>query len=438
MYNEEYEPQEQHKKTDSFGRKLGRTALIALIFGLVAGGTFQIIDLGADRLRQTTGQEVEEEEDVFESFRNKEAEKAREEEEKERIEASKKDAEEADTEEDTEEEVNVQQIAQSSSTATLDYDVADIVERTQPSIVSITTTGTTTVQSFFQVYEQPTSGAGSGIIVGQNDTSLYIATNYHVIEDADEIKVGFSDGEVVDATVKGYDESADIALVLVPLSDMKDSTKEEITVASIGDSSALKVGEPAIAIGNALGYGQSVTVGYISALDRSISGSDGTYIQTDAAINPGNSGGALINSQGEVIGINSVKYVDSTVEGMGFSIPINDAMSIINDIASGEQKGTVELGIDGSEISRQYAQIYGFPMGIYVKEVEDNSPAASADVHTGDIIVEFDGDEVYTIDDLESRLKKCSEGDTVEMVIYRADSMGRYEKQTVEVTLTAE
>ncbi len=424
-----------NNKNKSFGRKLGQTAAIALVFGLVSGGTFAGINMGADRIAgkdEAKLEALEEEQAEEKSFRDREEEKNKKESE-EKTTADTASTEDADNKSD--DDINVQQIAQSSSTVTLDYDVADIVEKTQPSIVSITTTGTTTYQSYFQVYEQPTSGAGSGIIVGQNEDSLYVATNYHVIEDADEIKVGFNDGEVVGATVKGYDEDADIALVLVPLNDMKETTKDAITIASIGDSSALKVGEPAIAIGNALGYGQSVTVGYISALNRSISGSDGQYIQTDAAINPGNSGGALINSKGEVIGINSVKYVDSTVEGMGFSIPISEAMSIINDIASGQQAATKELGIDGVDIGRDYAMIYGFPMGIYVKDIKDGSIAADSELHVGDIIVEFDGNEVYTNDSLEKMVKNCSEGETIDVVVYRSNDFGEYEEKTISISI---
>ena len=424
-----------NNKNKSFGRKLGQTAAIALVFGLVSGGTFAGINMGADRIAgkdEAKLEALEEEQAEEKSFRDREEEKTKKESE-EKTTADTASTEDADNKSD--DDINVQQIAQSSSTVTLDYDVSDIVEKTQPSIVSITTTGTTTYQSYFQVYEQPTSGAGSGIIVGQNEDSLYVATNYHVIEDADEIKVGFNDGEVVGATVKGYDEDADIALVLVPLNDMKETTKDAITIASIGDSSALKVGEPAIAIGNALGYGQSVTVGYISALNRSISGSDGQYIQTDAAINPGNSGGALINSKGEVIGINSVKYVDSTVEGMGFSIPISEAMSIINDIASGQQAATKELGIDGVDIGRDYAMIYGFPMGIYVKDIKDGSIAADSELHVGDIIVEFDGNEVYTNDSLEKMVKNCSEGETIDVVVYRSNDFGEYEEKTISISI---
>lgn len=441
-------------KKDSFGVKVGKTAVCALVFGAVAGGTMFGINAAGGRVfpkNDAVIEQSETEDELERAFKEKsdkeakkaaeEAAAAKQEAEKAKSEAADSEKEEDATTDDSAEEsgnnqaINVQETTQSSgATVTLDYDVADIVEKTQPSIVSITTTGTQTVQSYFQVYSQPTSGAGSGIIVGQNDDSLYVATNYHVIENADEIKVGFNDGEVVNASVKGYDEDADIALVLVPLSDMKDSTKNAITVASIGDSDSLRVGEPSIAIGNALGYGQSVTVGYISALNRAISGSDGQYIQTDAAINPGNSGGALINSKGEVIGVNSVKYVDSTVEGMGFSIPINEAMSIINDIAAGTQTEAASLGIEPVDIGRQYSLIYGFPMGIYVKNIDSGSIAEKSDVHVGDIIVEIDGEEVYTYDDLEKKVRKHSSGDTVEMVVYRTDDMGVYQETTLQLT----
>ena len=205
----------------------------------------------------------------------------------------------------------------------------------------------------------------------------------------------------------------------------------------VGDSDNLKVGEPAIAIGNALGYGQSVTVGYISALDRTIEGSEGRYIQTDAAINPGNSGGALINAQGQVIGINSVKYVDSKVEGMGFSIPINTAMEIINGIINGEIKQELYLGINGVEVDKGYSQIYGLPEGVYVKEVVKDSPAEEAGMYAGDIIVEIEGKEVYTTEDVKSRLQTFNEGDTVQIKIYRSE-MGKYNEVTLDVTLRAE
>ncbi len=322
-----------------------------------------------------------------------------------------------------------------NTTSTLVYDVSDVADKVMPSIVSITTTVTTRYQYFYQEYEQQETGAGSGIIIGKTDDVLYIATNYHVISDADEINVGFIDGEIVKASVKGYDEDADLAVCEVKFSDMKESTASAITIASVGDSSSLRVGEPAIAIGNALGYGQSVTVGYISALDRTIEDTEGTFIQTDAAINPGNSGGALIDVNGQVIGINSIKYVDSKVEGMGFSIPINSAMEIIDGIIS--NKGQTYLGITGADISKEYSQIYGFPEGIYVREVSSGSPAEEAGLHSGDIIVEFDGQSVYTMEELSKLVKEKDEGDKVRVTIYRIDSTGTYQQDKIEVTLAS-
>jgi len=383
------------KKKSSFGGKLLKTAAIALVFGLVAGGAFQGVKYGTDYLVGDSG-------------------------------SGSSDGSISST----------STVSTDSSTTTVSYDVAEIVEATETSVVSITTTVTETIQYFFQTYEQDSTGAGSGIIIGETDDLLYIVTNYHVIEGANEINVGFVDESVATATVVGYDSDSDVALVAVNLSDLSDETKSSISIASIGDSDSIQVGEPAIAIGNALGYGQSVTVGYISALDRTVSDSDMKFIQTDAAINPGNSGGALINAEGQVIGINSVKYVDSTVEGMGFAIPINDVMEIVEDILSGKTDSSeAYLGISGVDITSEYSQIYGFPEGIYVKEVTTDSGAYTGGLQAGDIIVEFDGTEVYTIEDLQELIENKQPGDTVSVVVYRADRRGSYEKTTVSVTL---
>ena len=401
-------------KKDSMGKKIGKTAVIAAVFGLVAGGAFQGVNLGVEKLRGNTSVEETAKEETTEATEAK------------------------DVKESSASDVSTQPVSNSAGSQTLSYDVADIVKKAQPSIVSITTKSTQTIQYFFQNYEQDVSGAGSGIIIGQVDDILYIATNFHVIKDANEISVGFNDGEIYDAKIKGYDEEADVAVVAVKKSDMKESTLNSITVASVGDSNTLQVGEPAIAIGNALGYGQSVTVGYISALNRTIEDTEGTFIQTDAAINPGNSGGALINSKGQVIGINSVKYVDSQVEGMGFSIPINTAMDIINSIIEGTQNGNLYLGIKGAPISDEYSKIYGFPKGIYIKEIYAGSPAEKAKMHVGDILVEFDGEEVYTVEDLQKVLKKKKAGDKVKLKIYRADDMGNYGEMELETELFEE
>ena len=393
---------------ESLSKKLLITGAVALVFGTVSGVSFQGVRFGTDFARQV----------LEESYH-----RVTEDEEE-----SKKGSESVT--------FNTEPVSSSQGSVTLDYDVADIAEKTQTSIVSINTTVVQNVEYFFQTYQQEATGAGSGIIIGQDDDKLYIATNYHVIQGANAISVGFCDGEMAEAKVTGYDEDADIAVVEMDLSTLKDSTRDAITVAKVGNSDEIKVGEPAIAIGNALGYGQSVTVGYISALDRTIAGSEKKYIQTDAAINPGNSGGALINSKGEVIGINSVKYVDSQVEGMGFSIPINTAMELINGIISGEKKHDIELGISGVEITKEYNKVYGFPMGVYIRNVEAGSPASNAGLRQGDIIVEFNGDEVYTVEELEKKLSQCKDGDTVEVVISRPDEFGYYGESKVEVTLT--
>lgn len=390
-------------KKSGFGKLAAKAAVAAVVFGLVGGITFQ----GVNR------------------FSNK-------------VFGNSKEADVVEEDPDLSANVISQQpVNTGGSTQTISYDVADIVESAENSIVSITTKVTTDYTYFFSAGTDEATGAGSGIIIGKSDKVLYIATNYHVIKSADEINVGFSDGEIVKADVIGYDESEDVAVVSVKFSDMKPSTTEKVTIADIGNSDELRVGEPAIAIGNALGYGQSVTVGYISALDRTIEGSDGRYIQTDAAINPGNSGGALFNAEGKVIGINSVKYVDSKVEGMGFSIPINKAMEIINSIIKGEKKPELYIGVKPVEVGKEYSQIYGFPEGIYVKEVERNSPAEQAGMFAGDIIVEIEGKEVYTVEELKSRIQTFNEGDTVQIVVYRSE-MGKYNKVTLDVTLRAE
>ena len=215
---------------------------------------------------------------------------------------------------------------------------------------------------------------------------------------------------------------------------MKESTAKAIKVAAVGSSDDLVVGEPVIAIGNALGYGQSVTVGYISALERKVDGFDGSLIQTDAAINPGNSGGALVNSKGQVIGINSAKYVDNTVEGMGFSIPSSRAMDIITNIINGVN-GKVYLGISGGDINKEYSQIYGIPTGIYISDVENGSPAKEAGLQEGDIIVEFNGNEVYTVEDLQKLIAAQKEGDSVKIVVYRQNDMGQYNEMEINAVL---
>lgn len=316
-------------------------------------------------------------------------------------------------------------------------DVSDIVENVMPCVVSITNTTENIYYSMWgQQYSQESTSAGSGFIVDQDEDYIYIATNNHVVEDTSELTVQFSDETIVQAEIKGTVASKDLAVIKVALKDISSETLTVIRIASLGDSNKLKVGEAAIAIGNALGYGQSVTTGVISALGRSVTVSDSTtgstivcsnLIQTDAAINPGNSGGALLNTNGEVIGINSVKYSDTSVEGIGYAIPISDAMIIIEKLISGEKVETAStgyLGIQGSDTSE----------GVFVRKVFSGSAAEKAGICVGDIIVEFEGNTISTMSQLKELLSYYSAGEEVEFVIYHAQGNEYVEKQ-ITVTL---
>lgn len=320
--------------------------------------------------------------------------------------------------------------------------VADVTEEVMPSIVSITNTSVQTVRSWFQSYEQEVSGSGSGIIIGQTDDEIMIATNNHVIDGANEITVAFSDESAVAATVKGADASADLAVLTVKTKDMEADTLSKIKVAAIGSSDELRVGDSAIAIGNALGYGQSVTVGYISAVDREvdIENTNMTLLQTDAAINPGNSGGALLNAKGEVIGINTVKYVDSTVEGMGYAIPISTAIPIINDLMNQEVIEESEqgyLGIQGKDITDEYAEGFNMPNGVYVIKIIEDSPADECGLKAGDIITKFDNREITSKETLNNILANRKAGEEIELTVQRNNEKGEYEEVILKVTLGA-
>lgn len=329
----------------------------------------------------------------------------------------------------------------SGSAATV-ADVSGIVEKVMPSIVAITEKSTQT-SYFGQTYSS--EGAGSGFIVKQDNDQLLIVTNNHVVADADKISVTFNDNEVADAMVKGTSESNDLAVITVKLSSLKESTKKSIRVASLGNSDQAKVGQMVIAIGNALGYGQSVTVGYISALNRQVSVSDSEsdtsytadLIQTDAAINPGNSGGALLSANGEVIGINSVKYSDTSVEGIGYAIPINTAAPIINDLITKEkvdESDSAYLGIAGVDVTDDVAKTYNMPSGVYVAQVTGGSAAEQAGIQKGDIITEFDGKQIGSMEELSSTMEYYKAGTTVDVKIERSTN-GEYQEQTISVTL---
>lgn len=320
--------------------------------------------------------------------------------------------------------------------------VADVAEEVMPSIVAITNTSVQTVRSWFQSYEQEVSGSGSGIIIGQTDSEILIATNNHVIEGANELTVAFFDETAVPAIVKGADTSTDLAVLSVKTSDMEQSTISSIKVAALGSSDDLRVGESAIAIGNALGYGQSVTVGYISAINREVDVEDTsmTLLQTDAAINPGNSGGALLNANGEVIGINTVKFVDSTVEGMGYAIPISTAIPIINDLMNQEVIEESEqgyLGIQGNDITEEYSQGFNMPKGVYVVKILDGSPADGCGLKAGDIITKFANREVTSMENLQNILSSKKAGEEIELTVQRNTEKGDYEEVKLTVVLGA-
>lgn len=366
--------------------------------------------------------------------------------------------------------------AQSVSTQT--GSVSDVAKAAMPTVVAITSVSIQEIPNYFRAFgfgygdtqQYSSEGSGSGIIVGENDDELLIATNNHVVEGATTLSVCFagndvvnaeaetvnmssdsdSDGDVnvedaVSAKIKGTDETNDLAVVAVQKSDIPEDTLSQIKIAQLGDSDSVEVGEQVVAIGNALGYGQSVTSGWISALNRSISTSDGTtsdgLIQTDAAINPGNSGGALLNMQGEVVGINSAKYADSAVEGMGYAIPISKAQPILENLMNRQTRDKVEddskaayLGVTSADLSMEAIQMYDMPEGAFVIRVDKDSAADEAGIQKGDIIVSFDGQTVSGREDLENKLAYYEAGESVDVVVSRADN-GEYVQKTISVTL---
>lgn len=337
---------------------------------------------------------------------------------------------------------------QTSSGDTKDLtDVSSVVDEVMPSIVAITNTGTVTYNSFFGKKSQQSQSCGSGIIVSEDDDYLYIATNNHVVADSEELTVQFDDDSVVKAEIRGTDPDDDLAVVRVKKSDLGKDTYSNIKIATIGDSESVAVGSPAIAIGNALGYGQSVTTGIVSALNRTVTTQDSQtgetvtnnkLIQTDAAINPGNSGGALLNENGEVIGINSVKYSSTDVEGIGYAIPMSVAKPIIESLIQ-DGKYTNEnqayLGIKGGDVSPEMVA-YGFPQGVYVSSVSAGSGAANAGLQEGDIITAVDSTKISSMTELQSALKSYKAGDKVTLTVAR-QSGRQYEESKVEVTLSS-
>lgn len=339
-----------------------------------------------------------------------------------------------------------------TSRSVITSDVTSVVDEVMPSVVSITNLSVQEVQNFFgQTVQYESTGAGSGIIIAETDEELLIVTNYHVIEGSKTLTVTFHDESSIEAYVKGTDADIDIAVISVPLETISEETKDAISVATLGDSTTLKAGEPAIAIGNALGYGQSVTTGVVSALNRELTTTNETtgetvstgvkLIQTDAAINPGNSGGALLNANGEVIGINSSKLASTEVEGMGYAIPISDIKDVLEELmnqktkvkVSDEEKGYI--GISGFDVSSESAQLYGMPVGVYVESVLKGGAAEQAGITKGNIITEFNGKTIKNKEGLQEELSYYAIGETVTVTVQIPENNGEYTEKTVELVL---
>ena len=332
-------------------------------------------------------------------------------------------------------------VSQSDSVVT---GVTEVAANVMPSIVSVYNNYTSAVEFFGQTYSQEGVSTGSGIIVAETDTELLIVTNNHVVKNADSLSVQFINEDTAEAAIKGTDASNDLAVIAVKTEDLSQETRDAIAIATLGDSEALKIGEPAIAIGNALGYGQSVTVGYISALNRQIEMDDNytnTFIQTDAAINPGNSGGALVNIKGEVVGINSNKIGGDKVEGMGFAIPVSRALPIIENLMNQTTKYTVAeekqgtLGISGRDVTSDIASAYSMPQGVYIAKFVEGGAAENTDLHVGDIITAIGGSSVSSMVELKKQLTYYEAGSKVTVTVSRQNEKGEYESMDIDVTL---
>ena len=407
------EPPKAKRKSGGFGKTILKTICIALLAGIIGGGAFLgVLYLGHDVMGI------------------------------------------GKTEETITEIPRVESEPDIATTINNSIDVSAIAEKCMPSVVSITNKGVQEIRSFFGTYQQETSGSGSGIIIGENETELLIVTNYHVVSDSTELSVYFSFDEqeeeknVISAKIKGYDSQKDLAVISVKLEDIPKEVKAKISIATMGDSSLLKVGEQVVAIGNALGYGQSTTTGIVSALDREVSVAaaggkviTNKLIQTDAAINPGNSGGALINMKGEVIGINSVKLASQEVEGMGYAIPITAVQEIIGDLMTKETRDKVDeakagyLGVNIISVTNDVAKAYDLPMGVYVKSVVEGSAAEKAGIQAGDVITKVDGSSVSSAEELIEALTYFEAGEAVEIVVKTRES--GYEEQEILVTLSS-
>lgn len=383
---------------NGMGKKAAKLVASAAVFGLVAGACFVGVSVAKDKLYPSTADRIE----------------------------------------TTSGTTSAKSETSSSGSSSSSSNVASVVNEVMPSVVSITST----IQSsnYYGFGTQESEGAGSGFIVAKTKDNLMIATNNHVVSDATSLTVGFADDTTAKATVVGTDSSADLAVISVKLSDIKDSTASKIKVATLGSSDDLKVGEEVVAIGNALGYGQSVTTGVVSAKNREISLTDGTMnlLQTDAAINPGNSGGVLINMDGQVVGINNAKLEDTSVEGMGYAIPITTAKTILTDLMNASSVSTKDaafLGVVGRDINESYSSALGIPSGIYVSQVVSGSPAEKAGISAGDVITKFEGNNVSTMSGLKEKLALKKANTKVKITFKRANQSGTYKEKTVTVTL---
>lgn len=419
--NTPMEPKKQPGKRNGNGvrwaKKIGAVALSAVLFGGVAGGVFTGVTYatGATAKAQSTQTDSSKQETTKTTL-----------------------------------QTTTSSGSTGSSASGQSLDVSSIAKNAMPSIVAITNKSVQEVQDYFSMFsrgsgtqEQEVESQGSGIIIGQNDSELLIATNNHVVEDADTLSVCFVDDQAYEATVKGTDADNDLAVIAVKLSDISDDTMSQIKIAEIGDSDQLQVGEQVVAIGNALGYGQSVTTGIVSAVNRQLEDSDSEngFIQTDAAINPGNSGGALLNSNGEVIGINTAKVATDSVEGMGYAIPISDASDTIQNLMNQETKTKVSeaeqgyLGIQGVDVSDESAKMYNMPTGVYISDVVKNGGAQQAGLTKGSVITGLEGTTISDMNSLKEQLQYYRVGDKVKVTVQVPGNNGEYTEKTVEVTL---
>lgn len=432
QYNPYNKEDRDNKKKNIFLKVLLVGIIFCVVFGVVAGVSF----FGIKKIYEKAVGEFAEVQKGWDATLQPEVETAPE------VDDDNLEDNNKVVEEKAEPEIKTQESEIHAETVVTD--VTRVVEKVMPAVVQVTNTAVITTQDWFgQLYKQEAESAGSGIIVKETEDELLIVTNYHVIKDADTLTITFIDEASIEANVKGYDSDKDLAVVAIPLDRIPKSTKKEISIALLGDSDILKVGEPAIAIGNSMGIGQSVTTGVISALNRNLNmeNTDLDLIQTDAAINPGNSGGALLNIRGEVIGINSNKLGGNAVEGMGYAIPISQARPIIDALMEKETRTKAKdgeesyLGISGVNVTEDVTKAYNLPKGIYVGKVYSGTAAEKYGIREGDVIVKFDDVSISTMEELQKKMKYYPAGTTVNITVMRAGNGTSYDEVTIEVVL---